>query len=368
MTTYVEKPFLNRTAMVNVIDYDIRMRDSVRWEGKFLASQINSPMEDSHGYGFYTNLTYNPSEHWNYVITLTSYDDTLDINDMGYMRRNNLEEMFMSGEWVQTGFSEKFPLASLSWDLRAVIAQNTDGDNFPRNFSLGSRAKLRTGSDILLDIELQTKGYDDLMSRGNGLVRLNKRWEAELSYMAPRRGAWANHIELMAFQEGYNDWSAGIEASATLYYKNNLNIDFRVNPSWSRDWLIWLKGNQLASFSKTQITGGIGAAWFPAEGHELRLRTQWYVINAVGEQEYRIGQGGRLFESNDPVKGFAVINFGMQMRYRYEIAPLSDLYLVYSRGGLDRIDEPEQNTMELLSESSSLRNSDQFLVKARCRF
>jgi hypothetical protein len=368
MSTYVERPFLKRNALVNVIDYDVRLGDSIRWEGKFLSSHINSPMEDSPGYGVYTNFAYNPSEDLNYVLTLTRYGDTLDINDMGYMRRNNLEEIFMSGEWVQTDFPEDFPFASVSWDLMSVLAQNTDGDKFPGNFSLGGRAKMRSGSDMMLDIELQTEGYDDLISRGNGLVRLNKRWSAEISYMAPRRGAWANHIELMSFQEGYDEWSAGIEASATWYYNNNLNIDFRLNPSWSRDWLIWLQGDEFASYSKRQITGGIGAAWFPAEDHEVRLSTQWFVINADGEQGYNLGPGGRLVASNDLINNFAMINFGMQLRYRYEIAPLSDLYLVYSRGGLDRIDESDQSTMELLSESSNLRNSDQFLVKLRYRF
>jgi len=368
MSTYVERPFLDRTALVNVIDYDMRLGDSIRWEGKFLSSHIDSPTEDGPGYGLYTNLGYNPSEHWNYNFTLTRYNDTLDINDMGYMRRNNLEELFMSGEWVQTDLPEDSHSASVSWELMSVLSRNTEGDNFPNIFSFSRRAKMRSGSDMMLEIEYQTEGYDDLISRGNGLVRLNERWNAEIFYMAPRRGAWANHFELRVFQEGYEDWGASIEASATLYYHNNLNIDFSLNPSWSRDWLIWLQGDQLASFSKRQVTGGIGAAWFPAEGHEVRLRTQWYVINADAEQGYRIGSGGRLVAINDPINGFAMINFGMQLRYRYEIAPLSDLYLVYSRGGIERIDDQNRSTMDLLASSTSLRNSDQFLVKLRYRF
>ena len=37
--------------------------------------------------------------------------------------------------------------------------------------------------------------------------------------------------------------------------------------------------------------------------------------------------------SNENVDGLGVSNLGFQIRYRYEIAPLSDLYIVYNRGG-----------------------------------
>lgn len=368
MSTYVERPFLDRTALVNVFDYDVMWGDSVRWEGKFLSSDIDFPSEDVRGYGFYSTLGYDPSKHWNYRFTLTRYDDTFDINDMGYMHRNNLEEAFLSVEWVRTDFPEDSRSASVSWDLRAVLGQNTDGDRFPITFSFMRGEKMGSGANIMFDIEYQTEGYDDLISRGNGLVRLNERWNAEISYRSPRRGAWAKHFELMLFQEGYEDWSAGIEVGATWFYHDNLNIDFRVGPQWSRDWLIWLQDDQLASFSKRQVTGEIGGAWFPADRHEVRLRTQWYVINADAEQGYRIGLGGRLFLDSDQVNDFDVINFGLQLRYRYEIAPLSDFYLVYSRGGIEQTESSGQSTLSLLGKSTRLRNADQILIKLRYRF
>lgn len=368
MSTFVERPFLDRTAFVNAVDYDITIGESIRWDGKFLSSKIESPKEDSSGFGFYSNLAYNPSEVWSYGLSLTRYSDTLDFNDMGYMERNDIEELHISAEWVQRDFPDDSLFASVTWGTKSNFRRNTVGDRFPVHIDLDSTAKLRSGSDMSIEVEYESKGYDDLISRGNGLVRLNERWNVEAGYTMPRRGAWANDIKINVFQEGYDGWSAGIEAGITWYYHNNLNIDFRLKPNWSRDWLIWLKDDQLVSFSKRHVIGEIAASWFPAEGHEVRLRTQWNVINADGEQVYHIGSGGRLIRRNDSVTGFAMINFGMQLRYRYEIAPLSDLYVVYSRGGIERVDEPNRSTMNLLAESSSLRDSDQFLVKLRYRF
>ena len=39
--------------------------------------------------------------------------------------------------------------------------------------------------------------------------------------------------------------------------------------------------------------------------------------------------------SEEPVDDFSVSNLGFQIRYRYELAPLSYLYIVYGRGGYE---------------------------------
>jgi len=121
--------------------------------------------------------------------------------------------------------------------------------------------------------------------------------------------------------------------------------------------LKWIRGKQLGSFSKDQVTATIGMNWFPAEGHEIRLRTQWYTINAKAEQSYNIGANGRLVMDNVLIKDFAATSFALQLRYHYEIAPMSDLYICYSRGGYDYIENPDQDTVGLLGNSTKLRDS-----------
>jgi hypothetical protein len=69
-----------------------------------------------------------------------------------------------------------------------------------------------------------------------------------------------------------------------------------------------------------------------------------------------------------PANDFAAVNFGLQIRYRYELAPLSYLYLVYSRGGFDYVNDPDQSTVSLLGDSTGLRDSDQVMLKVQYRF
>ncbi len=68
-----------------------------------------------------------------------------------------------------------------------------------------------------------------------------------------------------------------------------------------------------------------------------------------------------------PVVPFTVSNLGLQLRYRYEMAPQSELFLVYGRGGYDLIDEDDRTVTQLFRDMGEVRDSDQFLIKFRYR-
>ena len=73
------------------------------------------------------------------------------------------------------------------------------------------------------------------------------------------------------------------------------------------------------------------------------------------------------FRTDEPVDDFSVRNLGLQLRYRYEFAPLSYLYVVYGRGGFDQ-DPTAEDSDRLVRDSFSLRDDEQLLVKLSYRF
>jgi len=333
-------------------------------------SDIDEKSISNTGYGGYISIQYTPSDSHYYRVEHSRYDNEVDINDMGYLFRNNFNESLLWGTWYQTDFPEDSRTASVTWSTRLMLRLNGEGKrlNSPTGIRFARNQKMKSGSDIDFEILYNPSGYDDLISRGNGLVYLNDGLSASASYSTQRRGIWRHSLEFSIFKEGYEDWATSLEGTVSLYLHDKLTIDVSLEPLWSRDWLIWMRDDLLASFSRRKLSADIVANWFPAERHEVRLRAQWLVIDADIEQPFRIGSDARLIPSNDPVDGFAAINFGLQVRYRYEIAPLSDLYVVYSRGGLDYIDNPDKSSLGLFGKSTSLRDSDQILVKVRYRF
>jgi hypothetical protein len=367
-TTYTDRPYLNRKALVNSINYDIKPGSNWRMLGQFMRNDIDNNSRKSDGFGSFNAMQFMPSDRWQFELSLIDYNKTLDINDMGYLRRNNLVEWYLSFQHNQTDFPADSATASVFWMAFIQLSSNTEGVKLMNSIMSVRDQKMRDGSDISFMFNASLKGYDDLISRGNGLVYLNSRFNGSLTYSTPRRGAWRKSVGLNFIQEGYKGSGAGLSAGLTWYPYETLSIDLALQPSWSRDWLIWLNGDRFGSYSRYKISGKLTANWFPAEKHEVRLNAQWLTIDADARQEYQIGSRGRLVKNTEKLNDFAMINFGLQVRYRYELAPLSDLYVVYSRGGLERIDNPSQNTLGLIGESTSLRDSDQFMVKLRYGF
>ena len=110
-----------------------------------------------------------------------------------------------------------------------------------------------------------------------------------------------------------------------------------------------------------------GFNWIMTSRHELRLKLQAIGLNAELRQAYRVDPAGHAIPTDEPVDDFTVRNLGVQIRYRYEIAPLSYLYVVYGRGGFDQ-QTTAAGSDQLLRDSFSLRDDEQLLVKFSYRF
>ena len=94
-------------------------------------------------------------------------------------------------------------------------------------------------------------------------------------------------------------------------------------------------------YDSEQDTVSIGLNWFSGNRHETRLKSQFVALQADNPQSLISDNGGYLYDSDDLIKPFTQGVVSFQVRYKYEIAPLSYLYLVYSKGGTS-YDEDEE--------------------------
>jgi hypothetical protein len=296
------------------------------------------------------------------------FDDTIDLNDAGFMSRNNIQRLHTTVTYNQTGFSDDSRTAMVSWGFDTVYDRTTDGTRMPATISFSRNEKLQSGSSLSARISYEVEGYDDRTSRGNGLVLLKGGWGSSLSYNSQRRGQWSKSLSLRLSQEGYDGWSAGLGGNVSWYPSEKLNVTLSLNPQRRSDWFRWIAGRQIGGFLNTQISSTIGLNWFPVERHEIRLRTQWNSMNAKAEKSYYIREDGYLVEDDTPISDFSDKRFSLQLRYHYEIAPMSDLYVCYTRGGYEYIEGSDQGIFKLLGDSTSLRDSDQIYVKLSYRF
>ncbi len=256
------------------------------------------------------------------------------------------------------------------WRADLELNHNDTGDRLAPFLGFFREAQQRSGALLTSKLELAGDGVDDLISRGNGNVNVEDRLVVlEQTYQSARLGKWRGYGRASLLQEGNDDYAIGAESKVEYFARADLSAALRVIMLWSRDWLIWMEDDLLASFHRTQATLAGDLNWFPAPNQELRLKVQWLGIDAHDATPFRIAPSGDLVESADVVSDFQVNNFGLQIRYRWTFAPQSDFYVVYGRGGLEFEDDPAEPGMShLFSSAFDLRDSDQLIVKVRYRF
>jgi hypothetical protein len=172
-------------------------------------------------------------------------------------------------------------------------------------------------------------------------------------------------------------FSGGLAGNSKLGYSLKYDATYFVSDAFSLvagfynegrpDWLVWRQDNLIGSFRARELDLNAGLDWTIDSRQELRVKLQAIALDAGLRQAYRVDAMGNAIASDEPVDDFSVSNLGFQIRYRYEVAPLSYLYVVYGRGGY-RQDPFSEDTGQLLRDSFILRDDEQVLVKFSYRF
>ncbi|RDZ27419.1 DUF5916 domain-containing protein [Lysobacter silvisoli] len=365
----VERPYLDRQAQVQALDLSWKPNAELIVNAQALGSFIEQAGMRRDGLGAWLRINWTPNQRWRYELEATHFGDRLDFNDLGFQRRASLNELELTGVYLHRVRRAESTLASTRWSAELQARSNDRGDRLPTYLLLGGNLNYRSGDLVYLEASLISAGWDDLISRGNGLWRRSGRYDAEAGYVSRRYGDWAWSASGSLLPRGLGARpSRELVFGANWYPSEQFNASFEFGPDWGRDWLLWEGGRDFGRYARRGDFASLGLSWFPARGHELRLKSEWVAVRGSDGQRYRLSPQGRLIASGEARPDFDVNNFGLQLRYRYQLGPQSELFLAYSRGGIRRSQREGVDTGGLLDEALSLRDADQFLAKVRYRF
>jgi hypothetical protein len=378
--TWTDRPFLDRDALVNSFDYELSPGDDWRISGQVIRSDIGksgasllsnmargtepSRIEiDTHGYESWLQADFNRSSPLMHTLKLLYIDDTFDMNDLGYMERNALKQV----EWETNHrvASSSGRVSGETQRLYTFYRENTDGQRLQSRFSLSRDVSYASAWKAFQELRYVSSGVDDLISRDNGPVRLDDRISGYMDITTPRYGDWQFTLGTYVFQQGVEEYSGWVQFLAAWYPTEKLTLRLDVLPQYSSDWLLWEDSNLFGSFRAQRLDYDFRLDWIPAPRHELRIKWQWIGIDAELRRAYRTDAAGNLLPTTDSIAPFTVNNLGLQVRYRYEIGPMSELFLVYARGGYNFVDDDERGVQELFRDMTDVRDADQFLIKLR---
>lgn len=375
--TYVRRATLDREALVNAMDVDWRFSDHVRFTGQVLYSLIDqSPnavngdedLDLNDGAGW-LQWEYSPSDRWRQQLTLTHYGDEFEMNDFGFMKRNDFQELAGSTQLRIAKRPELARLRSTTDKLEYGVSQNADGDRHPAWINYIRTAVFNSTRELELTAKYQTAGYDDLITLGNGRYRTEPQKSFELIYKSPRGNDFSYEVAAIVDNKGTNEWSPRLMITPSHYVTDQLNLSAEFLHRRIGEWLLWdPDSTQLAIYDTKLYRVHLNADWYPSTRHEIRLKFQWVGIEARAKTGYLLRPDGNISPSAKPVEDFSLSDVALQLRYRYELAPLSDIYLVYTRGAVLEDNNADRGPRQLFSDGWSEVNTNSIVAKIRYRF
>lgn len=371
MLTRVDRPWLDREAFVLGVDHNWRPTDRWNVRTRLLGSRIDQAGVRTEDVGATLWADYEMDGGWRQQWLAMHFGDALQLNDFGYLARNSSNYLHWELRRRFADLPADGRYASKDWRWRASTSHNDRGDHLNDQFRMSREGRLRDGSYEYGQINVNSAGLNDQLLRGNGLVRMPANFNTFYQYERPRKGAWAHEVELELFGGGLagNDRiGSALWYGTTFFVSDALSLNLGGIVIRRPDWLIWQgEGNLVGAFDGREARLRAGLDWNIDARQELRVKLQAIGIDAGARRAWRFDPSGHALEAADRIDDFGVRNLGFQIRYRYELAPLSHLYVVYARGGYESIDNPE-GVGDQLQRSFDLRDDEQLLLKLSYRF
>lgn len=373
MMTRVERPFLDREASVLGVDHD--WRPSSRWNvrSRVFGSRVEQDGARTSDLGATVWADYEMDRGWRQQWIAMHFGNELEINDVGYLSRNSTNYLHWQVSRRFTDLPDSSRYASTDWRWRVSSNHNNRGQKLNDQFRMSREGRLRDGSYEYAQVNVNSAGISDLLLRGNGIVRLPANFNAYYEYERPRKGRWAHDVEAELFGGGLagNDRLGGsLWYGATYFVSDAFSLNAGAILIQRPDWLIWQgagTGDLVGAFDGKEAKLLAGLDWTIDPRQELRVKLQAIGIDANARHAWRFDPAGNAIAATDTVEDFSVRNLAFQIRYRYELAPLSYLYVVYGRGGFDRSTIAD-GVDEALVDSFDLRDDEQLMVKLSYRF
>jgi len=353
-------------AITHGMDWHYRSTDSkLIWDAQFLFSDV----DEQHGSGGFVDLNYIPKQGSMHRFSFDYIDDRLDINDLGFILRNDV----ITYRYFYSKTNSKHPRFRLRGDGISVSHEtNTRGrmvrsSLFYRN-SLTFHNRSQLGSVLMF----RPAQWDDRTSDENGEYKTKDGGVVEFSYGTDTSKVVSTAFAVSAMAEQLGDISYIGKAGITYKPSDRISFDLDVTYRRTDNWLIHLTGTTMGAYDAKHWSSSLAADLFLTAKQQIRFSLQWAGIQANADNLYQIPENdGALIQLTDgitvPTYDFTISRLTTQLRYRWEIAPLSDLFVVYTRGSNipNRQDDSFSN---LFRDAWTSPIIDTFVVKLRYRF
>ena len=369
--TYVDKPVTGENAQVNSIDFLYLPSEIHRMNGNFMHSNVNN----QDGFGLTLGYAYNPNKDFSSGIGVNYYDDRLDLNDMGYLILNDRFMFNGRTQYKRTTFNEGSILRSRLFEIGYGSKFNVDSQRESSNFALKLENNYVNLSELKAEVFYRSTGRNTRITRGSQFspfIKMPKGVGGYIDLTGPRRPTYIYGLRFERGRGSEHSPELGWGTKTRGYFKympvDNLSLSLMHQHADENQWLNWFNDNLLATFHRKQRTSVVEMEWFHNNVHELRIKAQMVAFTGRNPQALYGDLSGNLNPEIIDIAPITISELAFQVRYRYEIMPLSYLYIVYSKGGRVSMQDDEDGLFSLYRRPWNSPEKENFTVKLRYRF
>ena len=323
--------------------------------------------ETGSGAGALADITYTPRQGIKHTLDMAFLDDKIDVNDLGFQRRNNIDSYIYRFEWIKSGLTH---VRNFRISPTARYAENGEGFQVSNFVGSGASVTFNNLHELGGFLGLAGSRYDDRNSFGNGTFKLDERLFLNVNFRTDTSKDLSFFGRLDRRGESLGGRALESTLGVTWRPRDNLSFELQVAHNDREGWLLHQEDQNFTTFNATQWRPEFRFEIFPNARQQLRLAFQWVGIRAQEDEFFTLPDGTTELipgpKPPGPTDNFSVSQLNFQIRYRWQIAPLSDLFIVYTKGDSSRHDGLVEFD-DLFQDSWSNPLGDMLVVKLRYR-
>ncbi|MFT7220543.1 MAG: hypothetical protein ACI8Z1_002160 [Candidatus Azotimanducaceae bacterium] len=319
-----------RTAKTHGVDGHYLSGDGkLKIDGQAYTSIIE---DEKNGFGGFVDFEYTFRQGVSQRLGIEFQDEHVDINDVGFLQRN--DSLRIRSAHIRRS-------SDISWardnefDLRGFAQRNKDGLFTGGGIFLSDRMTFDNLSRLTLRLNFLPEQYDDLNSFDNGTYRIEERHSGTFLWASDSSQALSIGIGGGYSKEHLGGTTKIARVMANWRPNDQFAVSLNVRYRYRDGWLLHQEDRNLTTFKTEEWTPKLSVDYFLTARQQFRFSLQWFGVKAKEDEFYRVSnEPGDLLEVSKPIgpdDSFTLSDMTMQLRYRWEIAPLSDVFLVYTR-------------------------------------
>lgn len=288
------------------------------------------------GFGGLATIQLLPKPGHTHHINILSIDDHLNLNSLGYNRRN--DQTTISYLFSHTDYAP-YLFRSISTGVAVSGIWNSKGERTNNSISLSRNFLFYDFNRARVSVSFSPGFLDDTVAYRVEKFRTSNTYSVELEWATDNSEEFSYSLNTgyrTSIVEGGN-FSFGGELS---YRPNDsLRTNFRLAKAFRDGWLRYRGSGRYTRFQSWGPKGGASIEYAISPRQALECELQWESIHGKGLEFYEVPDGSDKLVSIGTASSelrdtFAISQVVFHVRYEWEITPLADVSLVYTKYAL----------------------------------